>query len=719
MNVDRAERLRRFARKDSARGTRAERGTATLTAVMLMAMLALFTAASLSRVTTEAIVMGNDYSNTQSFYAAQASLELMSRNFNDVFNVRLTPNATDLANIRNNTPNIPDFNFAQNIEQTDASAPRLIDEGPFAGLFSLRDPWRLDAVATYPNGAQVQLTRTFYNHRIPIFQFGIFYNDDLEVHPGPPFAFGGRVHSNRHIFMMAGDGGLDFDSRVTAAGEIIYNAARDGRVRGGAGWSWNGRVRVINQANVLTTVNQGSVTFGPDTNRSDPDMPDGALNNNWDAYAAQFGSNLLARQRRLRLPIQISSNADPIELIKRSRAGDNEIMTNSRFCNKPGIRISLSDHRAQLPGGEGVRLDGAAVGTGAASDGDGSRGYRPPAMGGGAYQATRFNGHRVFNTASYDGAPRETWIKVEIVDLDANNLPVTRNITADFLSMGLTETAGTLGLANDSRAVLKLQRYVIPGPPVKVTAGELNGMSLTPPAIFTSISDPRDNVNRPVYTYVAAAGSYVAANRFDAATATWPRSNAAAAAQEEAHVVTVNVGGNLYRVVPFPIKMYDLREGLYHEDMTDATWTNLYMAGGNFMVPRVGVMSMINIDMFNLGRFLRGDWNGQFPNNPALPGNSLSSDDVPDNGGDGWIIYVSDRRGDRDDDGEYDMEDVFVNANGTGDGIDGGTPQVGEDVNRNGRLDIDRVWESRPYTEGLESDIAAVSAPERRRDNGR
>ena len=709
MNVDRAERLTKQAMRDQS----GERGTATLTAVMLMAMLALFTAASLSRVTTEAVVMGNDYSNTQSFYAAQASLELMSRNFNDVFNVRLSPNATDLANIRNNTPNIPNFQFVQNIEQTDVSAPKLIDEGAFAGLFSLRDPWKLDAVATYPNGAQVQLTRTFYNHRIPIFQFGIFYNDDLEVHPGPPFAFGGRVHSNRHIFMMAGDGGLDFDSRVTAAGEIVYNAARDGRVRGGAGWSWNGRVRVINQANVLTTVDQGSVTLGPDINNSDPDMPNGAINNGWDAYATQFGSNLLAHQRRLRLPIQISSNADPIELTKRSRAGDNEIMTNSRFCSKPGIRITLSDSQARLPGGGGgVRLDGASNGAGAAADGDGSRGYRPQAMNGGAYQATRFNGHRVFNTNSYDGQPRQTWIKIETVDLDANNLPVTRDITADFLSMGFTETAGALGLANDSRAVIKLQRYVIPGPPVKVATGDLGTTSLTPTAVFSSINDPRDNVSRPVYTYVSSAGSFVGVSKFNTSTSTWALTNATAAAQEDAaHRVAVTVGGNQYRVVPFPIKMYDLREGLYFEEMTDATWANLYMGGGNFMVPKVGVMSLIDIDMFNLGRFLRGDWNGQFPNNAALPGNSLSSDDIADNGGDGWIIYVSDRRGDRDDDGDYDMEDIFVNADGTGDGVDGGAPQVGEDANHNGRLDIDRVWESRPYTEGLESDIAAVSAP--------
>ena len=61
---------------------RGERGTASLTAVLILALLSLFTAATLHKVTTESVMMGNDYANTKAFYAAQASLELMSRNFN-------------------------------------------------------------------------------------------------------------------------------------------------------------------------------------------------------------------------------------------------------------------------------------------------------------------------------------------------------------------------------------------------------------------------------------------------------------------------------------------------------------------------------------------------------------------------------------------------------------------------------------------------------------
>ncbi|HET9530911.1 MAG TPA: hypothetical protein VFQ92_11195 [Blastocatellia bacterium] len=138
-----------FERTENKRADRGpERGTATLTAVMIMGLLALFTAASLSRVTTEAMVMENDYSHTQAFYASQASLELMSRNFNKIFDVQLRPTAADLVKIENDKPGIDGFNFDQRVVQMASSSSHPIEDGPFSGLVSLRTPWRLQAVAT-------------------------------------------------------------------------------------------------------------------------------------------------------------------------------------------------------------------------------------------------------------------------------------------------------------------------------------------------------------------------------------------------------------------------------------------------------------------------------------------------------------------------------------------------------------------------------------------
>jgi len=485
----------------NGKATTSQRGTATLTAVMIMGLLALFAAASLSRVTTEALVMGNDYAHTKSFFAAQASLELMSRNFERVFDVQLRPTSSDIARIRGDKPTIDGFDFDQDIVQDgDGQAMPIGGDSPFSGLMSLRTPWRITSVATYASGSQVQLTRTFYNHQIPIFQFGIFYEDDMELHPGPRFDFGGRVHSNGHLFLTAGNGGLFFRSRVTAVKEVVRDVARNG-LNAGAGSAWPGTVSIMNQSGQWKVLapGKGSVTGGPDIDGSDADMPNGSNNTNWAADSTIFTGNLLARQRPLRLPLTIGTNNDPIEILKRGFDADDAVLRDSRFYNQPGIRVSLSDTQARLPGGTGgVRLDMMDAATGDTAPA-GTRGYRPRAMADG-YRATRFNGWRTYTGTSYDGNPRQTWIKIEVVIRDDATLePVATDVTADMLSLGFTERSNLVNNTNDDRAIFKLQRYEIPGPPIRVAPGDVFNTNViaAPPA--TTLNDPRGVASRRGY----------------------------------------------------------------------------------------------------------------------------------------------------------------------------------------------------------------------------
>jgi Tfp pilus assembly protein PilX len=61
---------------------------------------------------------------------------------------------------------------------------------------------------------------------IPLFQFAIFYNMDLEINPGAVMTVRGRVHSNQNLYSRPGDT-LTFNGDVTAAGNLI-----DGRKPG-------------------------------------------------------------------------------------------------------------------------------------------------------------------------------------------------------------------------------------------------------------------------------------------------------------------------------------------------------------------------------------------------------------------------------------------------------------------------------------------------------
>ena len=57
---------------------------------------------------------------------------------------------------------------------------------------------------------------------IPIFQFAIFYNVDLEINPGPNMDVTGPVHCNANIYLQP-QATLTFHSDVTAVGKIIEN----------------------------------------------------------------------------------------------------------------------------------------------------------------------------------------------------------------------------------------------------------------------------------------------------------------------------------------------------------------------------------------------------------------------------------------------------------------------------------------------------------------
>jgi len=807
---------------------RDESGSAMVIALFILALIGVFVALALSRSSAEAAATGNETAEGKTFYAAQGSLETMTRNFNKVFEVKLNPTTTDLDNVRNGTvPGLGTYTFFQELDQTSTSTTKTLTGGPYTGLVSIQDNWRLRTTATSNNGTtaspigtQVQLTRNVLNNRIPIFQFGIFYNDDLELFRPPRFSFGGRVHSNGNFFLSPGSEGVYFDSRVTAADQIVTETWRN----------WNQSDIANNQTFIKNasgtfiqlTPSMGSVlntTQGASNNifefppsvplpaqTPNPDLPPSRLNTSFLSQSSVFDGNLQAQVPLLKLPLNVGDNTDLVEMVRRAKeiattsggdlfnnAGtlapvtststDNGILRSERFTNKTGIRITLADTQAKLPGCAsgsgtnpvassvnnkcGVRLDGRIDGMPAeptvaptpTPTPERVRGYQPKPMKKLAsdanfttnpYVTTRVNGERFYTggCSQPTGACREVWIKVETVRTNAGTgAIITNDITEDFLSMGVTEPAtqilngatvefkitdnryaqgtmtsmydGTVGPTSltattpqtpasngiDSRSVIKLQRFVIPGKPIPTPVAT--------PDRYTTNVDIGAGINanfNPGFTVVqrfsATTQAIVSAGCRDTTitgqlttpaaintscgtvtntegglerTQTAPLTADNAYTENLAHLKLATIDGNTLRaIVPFPIEMFDAREGYYYDERSNTYYSNLAR------LPMNGVMSMVDIDIANLRRFFRGDFDGLFPTDTKFAlsksGVGLVSSDIPVENG--WVLYVSDRRGDADFDGEYDMEDIYGGSPGNN-----GSTELGEDANRNGSLE--------------------------------
>jgi hypothetical protein len=727
MNKQRVQKLKHASTSTAHR--HGERGSAIVIALLIMGLLMVFVTLALSRTTTEAMIMGNDAANARSFYAAQASLEVTTRNFNKIFDTKLTPTQTDLTNIQTNTSTqnawqslFPDYTFTQTISPSDPTKivtqnNVTIAAGPYQGLKAARDVWQITTTATGPTGTEVQLTRDYYSNRLPLFQFGAFYEHDMDFWPGPAMYMGGRVHTNGNLYMSA-SAGLHFQKGVTSAREIVHDKSRNG-----GSMYYPDNVYVTDGAAGEVQVTEGSVTNGPNipgyvADPAEPDEPTGTTNANWNTFSAAFNGNLTAHAPKLKMPLQ-NGGSDPVEIIKRGRAGDGNVLSASRYYNKSCIRITLDDSQAKLPGGAGgVRLDGDSNGSGTQTTPD--RGYLPTAMTGG-YQATRINGHRLYTGATYGGGNRQTWIKVELVtpNLATPSAPTVTDVTKDFLSLGMTEpdvfqlddVTGTVKSAGDTRSIIRIQRYRVEGPPIKVsdilssTANTQVATAMpdqktggTPnTSVYTYVSTPAPAAVTTPYSVVTNTDSYVSTNETNFQ---YPDAIALPAL---GHYVKIN--GGTKKIIPFPIEMFDVREGLFDDDLTNANWNTLYQPGGigsNDNVPWRGVMSVIDVDMGNLRQFLNGTWDGAFPN-------GLKSTQIPKDA-QGVILYVSDRRGDADGDGIYDMENIYVtNAN------DNSGLQSGEDISGattvapDNALQADYTWESCLYSDSVPADIAAVS----------
>lgn len=683
-----------------------ELGAALAITLMVMAMLLGLAAVVLTRTAAETEITSNDTAESRAFNAGEAALEDATRDFATVVENKLIPTNEDIQNIQNKrVPYFSDngYEFTKLVTQLRAAQVVSLTKGQYQGLISLRDEWQIDVTARHTaTGVETQVRRRFFNDRIPVFQFGAFYQDDLEVTNPPTFLMNGRVHTNGNFFVHSNGNDIRFKSKITVGGELIRDIWKNGAAQTSSEQS--AAVYAQNTLNVDTQLpyNRGSVSCSQgsggilkdNTGRNFP-YPKCVRNPNWSSFSQAFEGNVVTSAKQLNLPLD-RLPAPLIEMIRRGKnLGDMEdlsdsvtavsaardergILARERYANKEGIRISLSDSRDRLPQCAGVssstpcgvRLDGV-LGS--------SLGYQPLPMTDG-YQATSVNGNRL----AVDG--RQVWIKVELVSFDyANERPTTVDVTQDILSLGVTEpviksttsslTVPGYSATNDSRSVIKLQRFVIPGPAIPnsstsyVSNYTVNSNSLN---LVTRFRNVATSVTNPA---TQCTGSNCTAD--DAFTASIKNSGTSSTStNESAHYKIATINGtaqaNRYVIVPFPIQIHDTREGNRSDSTSGLSTGNVF---------KNGVMSVIDIDVANLRQLLSGVWDGKFPTNTPYAiskGNvGLRSADIPQNRG--WVVYVSDRRGDYNFDGRYDMEDVNPNT----------TSLVEEDLDGNGSVDTD------------------------------
>ncbi len=370
----------------------AQRGIALAIAIILLGVMLVFTSVSATIMTSEARQSSSQYQNTRTYNAAMAYLESMTNNFNVLFSINQNPSPTDINNLTDPTkaPKLKTSGGAALYRFT-ADAPYVppsvgqqrttqIKTPPYDGLNAIERRYVLGATARAVDGggndlpAESRIIRELSNYQVPIFQFAAFGFDNLEISPGPRLDLGGRAHVNRHLFLSASNGPINFWGRVTVVGQVCTLVKINGFSNGGSMTvyqpSTNSLVAVqpsvpSGTAPDFTSGTAAVVSPNVDWNiADDPATPNAA--GGTPGTAGPTGL-VISNVAPLLLPTQ-TQNFNPIEIIRRANPNEQQFLDppdntlvnpllSSRYFNARQpvqgsvIRILLDDDLADFPTG--------------------------------------------------------------------------------------------------------------------------------------------------------------------------------------------------------------------------------------------------------------------------------------------------------------------------------------------------------------------------------
>jgi len=291
-------------------------GFTTLIFLSLLLMLSLIGVSAIMTSSTEVNISGYELNSTNALYAAEAGLEKASAFIHDYYNKHGVPPAA----LPLDSMQIGHFNVRYFAAKPSATVNRVLTQGAYKGLYSLSDEYVVTAQAKSPGvKATTTLQMTVDASVVPIYQFAVFYESDLEIAPGPAMTLGGRVHSNKDMYLES-DNSLRIDSYTTAAGNIFHGRHPDSGMPTGGG-----TVQIKDASGVYQ-----------DMKNTDGSWLDASQSDWVPSSISRWGGKVEDKEHgmtELKLPVVTSGT--PQDMINPSNGGSNP----DSYENKAGLKI--------------------------------------------------------------------------------------------------------------------------------------------------------------------------------------------------------------------------------------------------------------------------------------------------------------------------------------------------------------------------------------------
>lgn len=272
-------------------------GLATFISLMIMIMLMMVGIAAIKLADDEINIAGHELNEMSAFYAAEAGLERATASIQSQFESTGAPPSV----LPSGSEVFNDCIFAYNTVDTGALTQKVLTQGTLAGLNAFVKTYTITSLGmSQVDQSQVSLTQIFECDLIPIFQFAVFYDNDLEIAPGPDMTLIGRVHTNGNLWVQSGSN-LNMDSYVTS-----FKNFRHGRK--GPGTVDDGNILIKDTKGNYKNMKNGDDSFLQSTDA------------NWyDSASTRWGGRVQDSTFSLQeLRVPLTASGDPHKILERS-----------------------------------------------------------------------------------------------------------------------------------------------------------------------------------------------------------------------------------------------------------------------------------------------------------------------------------------------------------------------------------------------------------------
>ena len=208
-----------------------QNGMSLAMSLVLLLMLSLMAVSMLNESNKEIVVSGNETRNTNSFWAAEAGVEKATAAIRASYQSVGTPPYP----LPCDTFTLGNYTAIYNTVDNDSAVQRTLTAGAYTGLYALVKTYKVTSQGIQNStGERTEVTQVIEVALVPVYQFAVFYEGDLEIHPGPPMTLAGRVHTNSDMY-LGSDNLLNIDSYTTAAGNIYHDRKTGSGLPLGAG----------------------------------------------------------------------------------------------------------------------------------------------------------------------------------------------------------------------------------------------------------------------------------------------------------------------------------------------------------------------------------------------------------------------------------------------------------------------------------------------------